>query len=277
MIARNLSRAVLRAARAPRAANTSNALSLARTASIRPTVTPAGSRLFTSTRSLLSQGETDAELVSKLATELSYEQENSNLFAPDSSPTAEPGFVTEFKQAGIWKLIDTPGLDEVSLSREFGNEHISILFSVGDLDTTGALPEDGEDGTPGEVDGAPEQSEQPQFPIRISATITKPSGGAIMMDAFVQDGELNIDNIAYYKDKDMATRIDADADFQRRGYYLGPQFETLDDAVQNQWYQFWAERGVDANLALFIPNYAEYKEQREYCSWLANMRDFINA
>ncbi len=113
--------------------------------------------------------------------------------------------------------------------------------------------------------------------MRISVTITKPTGGAIMMDGFVQDGEVNIDNIGYYKDAELATRIDADADYKRRGVYLGPSFDTLDESLQNQWDQFWAERGIDANMALFVPNYAEYKEQREYCSWLANMKDFVEA
>ncbi|CBQ71449.1 probable Mrb1-Mitochondrial p32 Family Protein [Sporisorium reilianum SRZ2] len=275
MIARNLSRTLLRAA--PR--STTNAVAVAR-ASVRPAVGAssrsmlAGLRSFCATPLSRGQGEYDAELSARLAQELAYEQENSNLFVGDS-PTNEPGFVSEFKQTGVWKLIDTPGQDEVSLERQFGNEHIKVLFSVGDIDTSGPLPDENDDGTT--PDDAPEQPENPPFPVRVSATVTKPSGGAIMMDAFVQDGEFNIDNIAFYKETDMATRMDADADFKRRGFYLGPQFDTLDEAVQTQWHQFWLERGVDANMALFIPNYAEYKEQREYCSWLANMRDFIEA
>ncbi|SJX66477.1 probable Mrb1-Mitochondrial p32 Family Protein [Sporisorium reilianum f. sp. reilianum] len=275
MIARNFSRTLLRAA--PR--STTNAVAVAR-ASVPPGVGAssrsmlAGLRSFSATRLSRGQGEYDAELSARLAQELAYEQENSNLFVGDS-PTNEPGFVSEFKQTGVWKLIDTPGQDEVSLERQFGNEHIKVLFSVGDIDTSGPLPDENDDGTT--PDDAREQPDNPPFPVRVSATVTKPSGGAIMMDAFVQDGEFNIDNIAFYKDTDMATRMDADADFKRRGFYLGPQFDTLDEAVQTQWHQFWLERGVDANMALFIPNYAEYKEQREYCSWLANMRDFIEA
>lgn len=271
MIARTFSRTLLKAA-VPRASP-----AVAR-ACVRPAISrsilPSSARTFSVTPLRLGQGEYDADLSAGLAHELSYEQENSNLFIGDS-PTAEPGFVTEFKQSGIWKLTDVHGSDEVSLERDFGNEHIKILFSVGDIDTTGPLPEEPEEGS--EPAPAPEQPENPPYPIRISATITKPSGGALMMDAFVQDGSFNIDNIAYYKENEMATRMDADADFQRRGYYLGPQFETLDEQVQNQWYNFWTERGVDANMALFIPNYAEYKEQREYCSWLANVRDWLEA
>ncbi|SNX87942.1 probable Mrb1 - Mitochondrial p32 Family Protein [Melanopsichium pennsylvanicum] len=270
MIARAFSRTLLRAA--PRS---SSAVALA---CVRPIVVRfvplTSSRNFSSSLITRGQGEADAELSAKLAQELSYEQENSNLFIADS-PTNEPGFVTEFKQTGVWKITDKPGQDEVSLERDFGNEHIQVLFSVGDIDTAGPL-EDGEEDSPVEMESS-EQSENPQFPVRISATITKPSGSALMLDAFVQDGEVNVDNIAYYKDQELATRIDAEADFQRRGVYLGPSFETLDDALQNQFQQYLVERGIDANLALFIPNYAEYKEQREYCTWLANVRDFVEA
>ena len=274
MIARNFSRTLLRAA--PRASSATSAVARA---SIRPVVSRfapiQATRAFSATRLTRGQGESDAELSAKLAQELSYEKENSDMFVGDS-PTNEPGFVTEFKQAGVWKIHDKSGQDEVSLEREFGNEHIKIMFSVGDIDTSGPLPEEGEDGSAGEIDGPPEQPEQPLYPVRISATITKPSDGALMLDAFVQDGEINIDNIAYYQDKEMATRIDAEADFERRGFYLGPQFETLDDSLQDQFRQYLHERGIDANLALFIPNYAEYKEQREYCSWLANVRTFVD-
>ncbi len=63
-----------------------------------------------------------------------------------------------------------------------------------------------------------------------------------MLDGFVQDGEVNVDNIAFYKTKELATRMDAEIDFQRRGFYLGPQFETLDDNLQGQFMQFLLER-----------------------------------
>ncbi|CCF48750.1 hypothetical protein NDA11_002798 [Ustilago hordei] len=273
MIARNLSRTLLRAA--PRAPTT------AARAAILPRFTPVIAptfRTFFTTPTPRGSGETDLELSAKLAQELSYEKENSDLFTSSSSdsPSAEPGFVTEFKQAGIWKITDKAMVDEVILSRDFGNEHIEVMFSVGEIDTSGPLPSE-ED-----VDEAPAPEEESedgatQFPVRISATITKPTDGALMIDAFVQDGEVHVDNIAYYKDKELATKIDADADFARKAVYLGPTFETLDDGLQEQFRAFLAERGVDANLALFVPNYAEYKEQREYCAWLGHVRQFIDA
>lgn len=40
------------------------------------------------------------------------------------------------------------------------------------------------------------------------------------------------------------------------------QFETLDEGVQNQFEHYLEERGISTDLALFIPNFAEYKEQK---------------
>lgn len=40
------------------------------------------------------------------------------------------------------------------------------------------------------------------------------------------------------------------------------QFDHLDTSVQEQFEQFLNERGINSSLALFIPTYAEYKEQK---------------
>ncbi len=48
----------------------------------------------------------------------------------------------------MWKITDEPGLDEVTLSREFGNEHISVVFSVGDIDTSEQPAMEGEEAAP---------------------------------------------------------------------------------------------------------------------------------
>lgn len=39
------------------------------------------------------------------------------------------------------------------------------------------------------------------------------------------------------------------------------QFDTLDVSVQEEFEKYLQERGVDERVALFIPEYAEYKEQ----------------
>lgn len=69
-------------------------------------------------------------------------------------------------------------------------------------------------------------------------------------------------NISFYKDGALATDLSADADWRRRGLYIGPQFDHLDVNVQEEFDDFLAQRGVDQNLAMFLPEYAEYKEQK---------------
>ena len=40
------------------------------------------------------------------------------------------------------------------------------------------------------------------------------------------------------------------------------QFDTLDVAVQDEFEKFLTERGINESLAYFIPEYAEWKEQK---------------
>lgn len=40
---------------------------------------------------------------------------------------------------------------------------------------------------------------------------------------------------------------------------------------------FWQERGINSNLALLIPDLAEWKEEREYRSWLSGVKKFVDA
>jgi hypothetical protein len=40
------------------------------------------------------------------------------------------------------------------------------------------------------------------------------------------------------------------------------QFDTLDIAVQEEFEKFLQERGINDSLAMFVPEYAEHKEQK---------------
>jgi complement component 1 Q subcomponent-binding protein, mitochondrial len=40
------------------------------------------------------------------------------------------------------------------------------------------------------------------------------------------------------------------------------QFETLDVSLQEVLEKFLQERGINENLAFFVPEYAQYKEQK---------------
>lgn len=92
-----------------------------------------------------------------------------------------------------------------------------------------------------------------------------------------QDGAFIVDNISYYPEAQLGTELTAEADWKRRGLYIGPQFETLDVSVQEEFEKFLQERGINEHLALFIPDYSELKEQKEYVRWLENVKKFVDA
>ncbi|TBU25472.1 mitochondrial glyco protein [Dichomitus squalens] len=238
-------------------------------ATVAARVAPIASRAFSVSAKRLGEGASDVALTQRLAEELKYETE--------AAPPAEPEFLKAFKAQGTWAIEDTPGLDEVTLTRKFGNEDIRLIFSIADIQTEQEA--DFEEGQEGVEEGA-EDADAPlhAYPIRCSFSFTKASTpGALTIDAMCQEGTFVIDNISYYSDAKVGTELTAEADWKRRGYYLGPQFDTLDISLQDEFDKFLQERGINQTLAYFVPEYAEHKEQKEYVSWLKNVKDFVEA
>ncbi|KAI0363674.1 mitochondrial glycoprotein [Pilatotrama ljubarskyi] len=228
----------------------------------------AASRAFSVSARRLGEGTSDVALAQRLGEELKYENE--------AAAPGEPEFLKAFKESGTWAIEDTPGMDEVTLTRKFGNEDIRLIFSIADLHTeTEPEFEEGE-----EAVEENEESDVPlhSYPIRCSFSFTKATApGALTIDAMCQEGTFVIDNISYYNDAKVGTELTAEADWKRRGYYLGPQFDTLDISLQDEFDKFLQERGINQTLAYFVPEYSEYKEQKEYVSWLKNVKDFVEA
>lgn len=227
-------------------------------------------RSFSVSARSFGEGASDVAVSSKLSEEIKYEQE-----AASADGAAEPDFIKEFKSKGVWTVVDNAGQDEITLTRKFGNESLRLMFSIADLqaEEDPAYEEDGAEAEDADADAEPSNTS----PIRASLSITKSNGsGALNIDAVCQEGRFIVDNIAYYKDAQEGTELTAEADWKRRGLYLGPVFETLDTGVQEEFEKYLTERGVDDTLATFIPEYAEYKEQQEYVKWLSNVKTFID-
>ncbi|KAF8269480.1 mitochondrial glycoprotein [Lactarius quietus] len=203
-------------------------------------VVPAARAPFSVSARRFGEGTTDGDVSAKIAEELAYEKE--------AAIAEEPEFLKEFKTAGIWTLEDKPGNDEVTIHRKFGNEHIRLIFSIADLQNAedNLEPPEGEEGSSEDTEGS--------YPLRCSLTVTKSSvPGALSIDA-------------------LATDLTAEADWKRRGLYIGPQFETLDLSLQEEFEKFLRERGINESLAFFVPEYAQYKEQKEYVGGWAKSR-----
>jgi complement component 1 Q subcomponent-binding protein len=163
---------------------------------------------------------------------------------------------------------------------------IRIIFSVGDLDR---------------VEMEEEEPNDPSIPLRTAITVTKvehpsliipgaradpnlpppphtqPGNGALTFDAIVQDGVFIIDTVSFYGDDKLATDLSSEADWKRRGLYVGPDFTHLEESLQTNFESFLEERGVDSSLAVVIPDLATWKEQKEYVTWLQNVANWVKA
>jgi complement component 1 Q subcomponent-binding protein, mitochondrial len=134
---------------------------------------------------------------------------------------------------------------------------VRVIFSIADIASEQEGPEFDEEGM--------EDSEQENtsFPIRVSLSVTKSNAeGSVNIDTLCQEGGFVIENISFYKNAKLGTSLTAEADWTRRGLYIGPQFDTLDISLQAEFEKYLAERGIGESLALFIPEYAEHKEQK---------------
>ncbi|KAL0579237.1 Mitochondrial acidic protein mam33, partial [Marasmius crinis-equi] len=193
------------------------------------------------------------------------------------SESEAPEFLTAFKAQGVWEIEDTPYQDEVALTRKFGNETIRLMFSIADI----RVEEDesfNEEAMERNEEGSEEHDEEilNSYPVRVSLTVSKTSApGSLSIDMLAQDGSFVTENITFYRDSKLGTELSAEADWKRRGIYLGPQFETLDVGLQEEFEKWLQERGINESVALFIPEYAEFKEQTEYVKWLEGVKGFI--
>jgi complement component 1 Q subcomponent-binding protein len=128
------------------------------------------------------------------------------------------------------------------------------------------------DGEEGETEGQEES-----YPARVNVVIEKPGKGALAVETVAQDGIIVIDNVYYYPDASYALAKTADKAHERQDMYVGPPFGNLDEDLQVLFEDYLDERGINAALALFVPDYIDMKEQKEYLRWLSNVKGFVAA
>lgn len=108
----------------------------------------------------------------------------------------------------------------------------------------------------------------PTFPARINVAIEKPSNGALLVQAVIQDGDLQIEEIAHYNNSEVANAQTAEKDWTRQSLYAGPPAENLDPELLAFWGRYLEERGLNLEFQNMVTDYIAYKEQKEYMRWL---------
>lgn len=130
--------------------------------------------------------------------------------------------------------------------------------------------EDAEDAE--DIDGG-----EPGVSCRLNIVVEKDGQGALNIDAMVQDSAIIVENMYYYHDPAIAHSATPEAVHKERDVYPGPPFGTLDEDLQLLMEQYLDERGINTALAVFVPDYMDVKEHREYLAWLNNVKKFIDA
>ena len=122
-----------------------------------------------------------------------------------------------------------------------------------------------------EDEGDDGQDQERNFPARLFVTIERPSKGALQVEAVAQDGVIGIENIYYYKDAKLVDPQTQEHEAAAARTYTGPPFGNLDEDLQVLFEKYLDERGVNTTMALFVPEYIDYKELREYLGWMKSM------
>ncbi|KAK5043637.1 hypothetical protein LTR84_011351 [Exophiala bonariae] len=283
--------------------------SVSRTAFYRPVWQPATRTTYpafsTSCARREPAGESDQELSAKIEQEYQLEVENndSSKLTPLNDYLSDSGF----------EITDVPGTHEVTLTKTFGNEQIKIEFSISDINNLDEEFDQSEEDDAfddeaefdsgkntinqagvrgGKVDVLPEDSiapadrdageapedypTTPAFPIDLRIIITKPGDQALEIHAVAADGTIEPQTINYApKASALLAKSGKDAQEVQAQYY-GPPVSNLDAELQLLLERYLEDRGINTELANFLPDYVEYKEQKEYVSWLQSLKKFID-
>ncbi|PGH19297.1 hypothetical protein AJ80_04050 [Polytolypa hystricis UAMH7299] len=241
-------------------------------------------------------GDVDVELAAKVQDEIALENEGGETDVPPES-------VQQYLDDSQFELHEKSGEEEVVLTRTFGNEKIRVSFTIADLqnlqdeaefedqsfqDEYGdmspeAINQDGKKGSkitiapedkvsPADREGeAFEEESEPSYPARVNITIEKAGKGAVHFETVAQDGFFVIENVFHFAKPELANAETAEKEWARQSLYAGPPFGNLDQDLQDLWDRYLEERGVDTALATFVPDFIDYKEQKEYVRWLGGM------
>ncbi|CAH2037454.1 unnamed protein product [Thlaspi arvense] len=57
--------------------------------------------------------------------------------------------------------------------------------------------------------------------------------------------------------------------------YIGPEFEEMEDELQDSVYRFLEERGISDDLAVFLHQYMKNKDKAEYIRWMECVKSYV--
>jgi len=164
--------------------------------------------------------------------------------------------IKAFLSNSKFKFIDTAGDVNMALEKALGEKTVRIEWQL----TNPFDPNMDEEGG----EGGPDMEATDMM-----ITVQDKSGGGLVFYCATQSGEDhrfvigNVKTFASDVEKDNVTS------------YNGPEFEDLDDKLQEAFDEYLAELGLNSEICDFIDAMAVDKEQREYVRWLKTAQKIV--
>ena len=223
-------------------------------------------------------------LAAVLELELKYEKE-------EGAGSSEATMAEIRAELAEWKFDVAPLQARFSATKRFGAQEVRL-----DLDCT-PMPADeddegAEEGAEGDEaggaeapaskaeeggDGDDDGGEAPPDGYRMLVTIKEAGKATTMQVGCFLGAHLRVHRVTLFPAGKEPTSDVIFGGVDELPLYAGPNFDELDQAVQNAFYEYLADRGVDDALAERLADFAQAKEQSEYVNWLAAARDFAKA
>lgn len=163
--------------------------------------------------------------------------------------------IQDFLKNSDFKFVDTDGDVNMMLERSVGNKKVNIEWQLtSPFDPTG------------DVEGGGDEVEQEATDFCV--TISSEENAGLSFYCSTQVGEDhryvigNVRSFANAEEKDIVSG------------YNGPEFEDVDDKLQEAFDEYLAEVGMSNEICDFIDAVALDKEQREYIRWLKLVKKF---
>ncbi|KAM7494866.1 hypothetical protein LguiB_029475 [Lonicera macranthoides] len=201
---------------------------------------------FSSVCHYSSRPSSDQSLIRVIDSEIKCAEESDDHDAVEETPDGFP-----------FKIEDNPGLQTISLTREYQGETISVEVSMPDLVT-------GEDENDNDDDDN-EKANQSCIPLVVR--VSKKGGPSLEFGCTAFPDEISIDSLSV-KDQDSSEDQIA---------YEGPDFSDLDENLQKAFHKYLEIRGIKPSTTNFLHEYMINKDSREYLVWLKNLKKFIEA
>jgi complement component 1 Q subcomponent-binding protein len=235
----------------------------------------------------------DKELATRLKEEYQYEE----AFFDET-----PELIESFLKEHGWSVQDQDYNMEILLNRSHNGEDIVVAFAASRIDESEGIDMKNEEKQGEEEREETKVSSQKHRPkeqkvekveeleedkgqnsitydvneIPFSVTIKRqeePHG--LLFNCIAINDTVEIESLRYLPDHTLANSSDAKANYELSNIYEGPMMITIDDALQEAFFDFLEARGIDEKLVTFLNEYNLFKEQKEYIRWLKKIHKFV--